>query len=212
MEKIGRRRHQAVLEEPEAVPDLVRDPQPVVPDLVGLPEQCHLLGDLLLRVPLLGRGEARVVQEAQLLRDANVREQHGSARRLGRMRGQDEANRGAVRAPEVDPVELRERIVERLARHAFAACVLASPPQPVVLLREVRELEVEAERTEDERLCLRLRYRRAPPAGACSTSLLQKSSRGHAARAADASGMTTARPTMCPCLKSSYACFTALSG
>jgi len=34
----------------------------------------------------------------------------------------------------------------------------------------------------------------------------------HAARAADASGVTTARPTMCPCLKSSYACFTALSG
>jgi len=34
----------------------------------------------------------------------------------------------------------------------------------------------------------------------------------HAARAADASGMTTALPTRCLCSKSSYACLTALRG
>ena len=148
-EQLGRRVDQAVLEEPEPVADLVRDAQAVVAHLVGLPEERHLLGDALLglrRAPLGRRAGRR--GRASCSCDPDVREQHGAPRRLRRMRGQHELDRRAAR-PRGELVggqvcELGERVVERLARDAAVVRVLAPPPQAVVLLGEVRELEVEA--------------------------------------------------------------------
>ena len=53
-EQIGRRGHQAVLEEPEPVADLVGDAEAVVTHLVGLPQERQLLGDPLLGLVVLG--------------------------------------------------------------------------------------------------------------------------------------------------------------
>src|SRR5581483_9660260 len=47
-----------------------------------------------------------------------------------------------------------ERRAERLARRPSLSLVLAPPPQPVVLFREVGQLEVEAERAQHRRLPL----------------------------------------------------------
>src|SRR5207247_1463931 len=47
------------------------------------------------------------------------------------------------------PLELRERVGKRLAWHALFVFVLAPAPEPVVLLREVGDLEVERERPQN---------------------------------------------------------------
>ena len=51
-------------------------------------------------------------------------------------------------------VELRERVGERLPRHAPLGLVLAAAPDPVVLLGDVDELEEERERPQHGRLPL----------------------------------------------------------
>jgi hypothetical protein len=74
------------------------------------------------------------------------------------MRRQHELQREATRClGEVGVRHVRcakagDRLRQRLARHALLVLVLASPAQPVVLLREVDELEVDAERPQHERL------------------------------------------------------------
>jgi hypothetical protein len=79
------------------------------------------------------------------------------------VRGQHEADpRRARPPPELvgrHVGEDRERVVERLARRRRLACLLASAPQAVVLLRDVRQLEVEAERAQDERLLVAAQLR-----------------------------------------------------
>src|SRR5581483_1891950 len=79
--------------------------------------------------------------------------------RLGGMRREYELDRRAAGAGAQlvrrDGGEPGERVLERLARHLPVACVLAAPPQAVVLLGQVGELEVETERAEHERLCVR---------------------------------------------------------
>src|SRR5262249_52093042 len=67
------------------------------------------------------------------------------------MRGQDKADRRRVRAL-VELAELLVRALERLARDAAVVRVLAPAAEAMVLLGEVRELEVEPERAQDERL------------------------------------------------------------
>ena len=145
-----------MLEEPQPVADLVGDPQAVVPDLVRLPEQRHLLGEALLDLgPLVG-SQARIVEADELVGDPDVREQDGSPGRLGGVRGEHEPNRGRGRA--VDELgrrnrrELLEGILERLAGDDAVVRVLAPASQPVVLLGEVRQLEVEPERAQHHRL------------------------------------------------------------
>ena len=98
LDEIGGGGHQTVLEEPQRMPDLVRDAQPVVTHLVRLPEQRHLLGDPLLGVPPLGGRDARIVEHDELGLDADVREQDAAARRLGRMRGEHELDPSSGRA------------------------------------------------------------------------------------------------------------------
>ena len=149
-----------MLEEPQSVPDLIGDAQPVMTHLVGLPQQRDLFGDPPLGVAPLARRQPSVVEPDELLRDADVGEQHGSPRRLGRVSGQDEADPRLARPCRELVARHRfeepERILERLARDPAVVCVLATPAQAMVLLGEVRELEVEAERAQDERLRLRL--------------------------------------------------------
>ena len=155
-----RRVEQALLEEPEPVADLVDDPRPPRAHLVGLPEERHLLGER--GSTAVARRGAASGRRARASSRASRRCacEDGAARRLGRMRRQDELERDAARprraAPSLD-AGLPSRAnasVERLARDALLVLVLAPPAQAVVLLREVRELEVEAERAQDRRLPL----------------------------------------------------------
>ena len=110
---------QALLEEPEAVPDLVAHAGTVVPDLVRLPEDRDLPRELLLELGPLGAGQLRVVVAGEDLRDPHVRPQERPPGRLGGMRGEDELQRDAG-----EPVsqlvpgnrrEALERLFERLA-------------------------------------------------------------------------------------------------
>src|SRR5215213_3212089 len=59
-----------------------------------------------------------------------------------------------LRSGQARPPESRERLGERLARHSLLVLVLTPPTQPVVLLGDVRKLEVEAEGAEDRGLAL----------------------------------------------------------
>ena len=152
-----------MLEEPEPVADLVGDAESVVTHLVGLPQEGHLFGDPLLGVASLGREEKRVVEARELLRDADVREKNGASRRFGRMRRQDEPDRRRACALGVAPRDPAEGIVERLRRDPAVPCVVASPSQPVQLFGEVRELEPDPERAQDE--CLFARGQRAVDVG-----------------------------------------------
>ena len=54
------------------------------------------------------------------------------------------------------PLEASHRVGQRLARHAALVLVLPAAPEPMVLLGEIDELEVDAERPQDERLALRI--------------------------------------------------------
>ncbi len=162
-EQLRGRGEQAVLEEPEAVPDLVRDPQAVVPHFVGLPEQCHLLGDPLLDLVQLRREEPRVVEPVELLRDADMCEQHGAPRRLGRVRGEHEPDRRPAGRSKVGVGEEPEGVLERLTDDPAVACILPPSAQAMQLLREVRELEIEPKRAQDE--CLLVRGKRGVDVG-----------------------------------------------
>src|SRR5262249_55798514 len=143
------------LEDPRTVGARAGVWQPALPHLVGLPEERHLFGDHVLELELLGGREAWVVEPPQHLRDADVREHDRAACRLGRMRGEHEPDLRSARTVEVDAVELGERRLERVARDAAVAGVLAAPANAVMLLGEVRELEVEAERAQHELLLAR---------------------------------------------------------
>ena len=163
-----------MLEEPEPVADLVRDAEAVVPHLVGLPEQRHLLRQALFDLGALLRRQAGIVEANELLGDPDVREEDGSPGRLRRMRGQHEPNRrrGGARNELVgrNGGELPERIVERLARDDAVVRVLAPTAEAVVLLGEVRELEVEPEGAQHQRLLLGGERRRGARGRAVGTS------------------------------------------
>jgi hypothetical protein len=150
---------EAVLEEPQAVPDLVDHARPLVPDLVRLPEHRDLLAEACLDRFTIGGGLQRIVQLAEQLCDPDVSEQDRPPRRLRRMGGEHQLDVD-VRQARAELVrryvcQLREGVVERLTRCDARLCVLAPPAKPVVLLCDVRELEVEAERAQHEGLPLR---------------------------------------------------------
>src|SRR5262249_17316169 len=74
-----------------------------------------------------------------------------SPRRLGGMRRKHELHR-RVASRLVQVAEALLRVGERLGREAPLALVLAPPPDAMVLLGDVRELEVDAKGAQDERL------------------------------------------------------------
>ncbi len=150
---------EALHEEPEAVADLIDDLRADAAHLVGLPEDRDLLCELGLELPVLGAAHSRLIETGKDCRDASVSAQEGTAGCLGRMCGQHELERDRGKPFGTQFLwydgDARERVLERLARRQGILGVLASAPQPVMLLGRVRELEVETERSEDARLLLR---------------------------------------------------------
>jgi hypothetical protein len=149
---------EAVFEEPEAVADLVGDPQAVVSNLVRLPQQRHLLGKPLLDGAASRCSEEGIVEPVELLGDARVREQDRSPARLGRVRGQHQPHRhvacAALELVRRHVGEELESALERVARNPSGVRVLAPATDPVLLLGDVRELEVHGEGAQDECLLL----------------------------------------------------------
>ncbi len=71
------------------------------------------------------------------------------------MRGQHELQRHArLELLGRNPVELRKRVGERLRRNALLALVLAPPADAMLLLGDVRQLEIEREGPQHARLPL----------------------------------------------------------
>jgi hypothetical protein len=116
--EIGHRIPEALLEEPQTLPDLVDDPRAPGADLVRLPQKRDLLRKPVLDAPAL-RGRRALVVEARKERGhPTMRLEHRAAGRFGGMSGEDQLDgepgagflqRGAVDAA---PVELRERLRE----------------------------------------------------------------------------------------------------
>ncbi len=146
-----RRVEQALLEEPEAAPDLVADSGPPGAHLVRLPEHRHLLGQ---------RGLDRLAPVVSLeeLGEPQVSGERASPRGLGGVRGEDELEGDVsrlgreLRRRNAAGFEPLERLGQRLAGCLPLSLVGAPATEPVMLLGDVGELEVEAERAQDLRL------------------------------------------------------------
>ena len=159
-EQIARRVPQRVLDEPQPLPDLVDDAGPVGAHLVRLPEDRHLLREPRDQALALDRGEPRIVELVEQSLEAPVLLQDRPRQRLGGVRRQHELDgdvrRGARDRVLADPRggEQAERLVQRLAQRPALALDLAPPAHPVVLLGDVREVEVDREGAQDDGLRL----------------------------------------------------------
>src|SRR5262249_43307172 len=110
-----------------------------------------LLAEAIANARARGRRRRITVELAKELRDLPVNPENGPPRRLGRMRRQHELHRRvASRLAEV--AEALLGIGERLGWETPLALVLRPSPDAVVLLGDVRELEVDREGAQDERL------------------------------------------------------------
>ena len=153
---------QALLEEPQPMTDLVEDARSVRAHLVRLPEERDLLRERRLDPPPARGRESCVVELGEEPAQPQVSGKHGAPSRLGRVRGEHELERQLSSGlPErlrlhAGPLEAAERLGQRFSRHASLVLVLPSAPESMVLLGEVHELEVDGERTQDERLPLQL--------------------------------------------------------
>ncbi len=125
---------------------------------VGRPPQ---LGDLLAEaasdLPVIGRGQARVVEPLQQRGAATQSHERRPPAGLGRVRGEDRRDRQSLE----DPVEVglgapgtteaRDRLGDRVVEHAIA-CRAFAPPQRAHArprLGEVDQLEIEREGRDD---------------------------------------------------------------
>ena len=138
------------------MPDLVDDARTAGPHLVRLPQQGDFLGERRLDAPPPSRGERGIVEPGEKPAQAEVRGENRSPRRLGRMGGQDELEGESACSPS-DPrlvhsgvLELGDRLGERLSRTPLLVLVLSPAAQPVMLFGKVDELEVRAERAQDQ--------------------------------------------------------------
>ena len=143
---------QALLEEPVAVADLVDDPRASRANLVRLPERRDLRREPQLDLLAPRRREQWVVELGKECSQAEVRCEHRPSRRLGGVSRQHELEGDAVL--DVAASHACERLGQRLGQHAVLGRVGAAPPDPVLLLGRVGELEVEGERTQDAGLPL----------------------------------------------------------
>ncbi len=150
---------QALLEEPEAVADLVDHARPLAPHLVGLPEDRDLLREARLDRLALVRGKHGVVERRQQVRHAHVRLEQCAPGRLGRVCGEDELERDVGEPPAQlvlgHGTEQLEGFFQRLALDLAGLRVFTTPSDAVMLLGRVRELEVEGERAKHLRLVVR---------------------------------------------------------
>jgi hypothetical protein len=99
--------------------------------------------------------EERVVELGEERTDAHMGREHRSPCCLGRMCGEDELERDpASDLVAGHVIEPGEGLLERLGEHALLVRVDAAAADAVLLLRDVRELEVGRERAQDARLAL----------------------------------------------------------
>src|SRR5262249_11296862 len=139
---------QTLLQEPEAVPDLVDDAGPLRAHLVRLPERGPLLRDSLHRRLASRARERLVVETVEQAIEAQLRRENRAAGRLGRVRGEDElegepsACGGQLPRRHPGALEASEGICQRFVRRALLVLVLAPAAQPMMLLGQVDELEV----------------------------------------------------------------------
>jgi hypothetical protein len=140
---------QALFEEPVSLPDLVAHARPLHAHLVRQPESGHLLGDRVRQLATPARGQVGRVELGEVAGDPQVGRQVRAPRRFGGVRRQDELERD-LRSDVLDTgrAQLRERRLERLARRPLFAFVLAPAAHAMVLLGDVRELEVHRERAQ----------------------------------------------------------------
>ena len=132
----------------------------------------------VLDPPALRGRRALVIEAGEERGDPAVRLEHGAARRLGRMGGEDELDpeprAGRLERGSSTPRGRAARTHRRATpRHPPLGLVLTAPADPVVLLGDVDELEEQRERTQDGPLALEAERRdrraervRGPPARA----------------------------------------------
>ena len=107
-----------------------------------------------------GRGERGIVERLEDPAEVQLRLQHGAARRLGGVGGDDELERHGLRAAgqlgrlDAAAGQPAERLGERLARDLLLALVAAAAADAMPRLGDVRELEVQPERAQDRRRAL----------------------------------------------------------
>ncbi len=154
----GRDVEEALLEEPQPVANLVDDARSLGACLVGLPERRDEFRQRVLDVATAGVRQLRVVELMQQGADAELGGEHGATRGFRGMGRQHEFERHVPRrvlqglVADAGVSQLAERGVERFGTHAPLDRVLPPPPDAVVLLGEVGELEVERERPYEARL------------------------------------------------------------
>src|SRR5262245_10622765 len=108
-----------------------------------MPQQRDLLAQPAPDVSILGAREAWVVELVQQPVATPEREQQGSATGVGGVRGEHQAD--------LQPLSMRaaglERGVDRALQHASwrGSALLAQPSDPLLLLRQVGQLEIQAE-------------------------------------------------------------------
>src|SRR5262249_39088490 len=120
---------------------------------VRLPERRDLARERVLDLDLPRLGQERIVELGEKLGEAQGCDEHGPARRLGRMRGEDELERD----PLLDQLlryttEPVARVRDRPPPDAALVRVLPWAPHAVMLLGDVREREVEREGAKHARL------------------------------------------------------------
>jgi len=150
---------ESALEEKEAVAHLVEDGGAVAAGLLRLPERDHLLAQLLEGgLGLLG-SEGPEVQDVEGVRDPSQLGEDGPALGLGGVRREDGHDQEAIH----QPLHLlrgnsllaqgkeggRDRLVHRPPLRARLASPPPHHPDPLLLLRQVHELEIRGECLDD---------------------------------------------------------------
>ncbi len=148
-----RRDHeQGLVEEEQGIADLVERRGPLHAQRRGPPQQRDLLAEAAPDVGVLVRGDALVIEVVDEAEDAAQGHEHRATPGLGRMRRQHEADgevgdellvAGRVVLAQEPPHGLLDGAF--LAARAGGARTLADAPHAVLLLGQVRQVEVEAE-------------------------------------------------------------------
>jgi hypothetical protein len=119
-------------------------------ELGGAPQDAHLLEQPAAHVGLFRGGQPRVVEPVDLLADAPQRVHHRPPPRLGRVGGEDGVDLQPAEQPPqhlvpVAGADRRDRRRQRVLHQPLAAAALAQGADPVTLLGQVDQLQVDGE-------------------------------------------------------------------
>ena len=146
LEDLRHRLVQRRLEEEQVAPDLVLHHRAGAAHLVGLPPDRDRLPQLGLERAPARAADPRVVELVEQAREVELVVEHGAARRLGRVCGEDELDvQRAQRGGEVEPLLAQQLggLHQRLALARAGRVVVAPAAHALALLGDVRELELE---------------------------------------------------------------------